>query len=83
MHPLPLPPVPSLPEGLEAPDVARLQDGVFRTDIGARQKRPVDISKDGTVNIPTELLAEAMMGDRAIAEIVQDGILLNRNAGDA
>lgn len=29
MHPLPLPPVPSLPEGIEAPDVARSQDGVF------------------------------------------------------
>jgi ABC-type lipoprotein export system ATPase subunit len=58
--------------------VMHLQDGVFRTDIGARIKRPVDIAKDGTVRIPTDLLAEGMMGDRAVAEVVPDGILLNR-----
>jgi ABC-type lipoprotein export system ATPase subunit len=58
--------------------VMHLQDGVFRTDVGARRKRVVDIAKDGTVRIPTELLAEGMMGETAVAEIVQDGILLNR-----
>lgn len=63
--------------------VVHLQDGVIRTDVGARHKRRVDIGRDGTVRIPTELLAEAMMGDHATAEVVQDGILLNRDAGDA
>lgn len=59
--------------------VLHLQDGAFRTDIGARHKRPVDIARDGTVRIPTELLAEGMMGERAVAEVVPDGILLNRS----
>jgi hypothetical protein len=60
-----------------------LQDGVFRTDLGARHKRPVDIAKDGTVRIPTELLAEGLMGETAVAEVVHEGILLNRDVGDA
>jgi ABC-type lipoprotein export system ATPase subunit len=63
--------------------VMHLQDGVFRTDLGARHKRPVDIAKDGTVRIPTELLAEGLMGETAVAEVVHEGILLNRDVGDA
>ena len=63
--------------------VMHLQDGVFRTDVGARHKRPVAIEKDGTIRIPTELLAEGMMGDSAVAEVVNEGILLNRDGGDA
>ena len=62
--------------------VMHLQDGAFRTDVGARHKRAVDIAKDGTVRIPTELLAEGMMGDSAVAEVVHEGILLNRDGSD-
>ncbi|MEE8498599.1 MAG: ABC transporter ATP-binding protein [Acidimicrobiia bacterium] len=63
--------------------VMHLQDGVFRTDVGARHKRSVEIAKDGTVQIPTELLAEGMMGTTAVAEVVHEGILLNRDGSDA
>ncbi len=63
--------------------VMHLQDGVFRTDVGARHKRAVDIARDGTIQIPTELLAEGMMGDTAVAEVVHEGILLNRDGSDA
>ena len=63
--------------------VMHLQDGVFRTDVGARHKRSVEIAKDGTVQIPTELLAEGMMGTTAVAEVVYEGILLNRDGSDA
>ena len=62
--------------------VLHLQDGRFRTDIGARHKRAVEIAKDGTIRIPTELLAEGMMGSSAVAEVVEDGILLNRDGGN-
>ena len=62
--------------------VMHLQDGAFRTDVGARHKRAVDIAKDGTIQIPTELLAEGMMGDTAVAEVVHEGILLNRDGSD-
>jgi ABC-type lipoprotein export system ATPase subunit len=63
--------------------VMHLQDGAFRTDVGARHKQSVAIAKDGTVRIPTELLAEGLMGETAIAEVVHEGILLNRDVGDA
>jgi ABC-type lipoprotein export system ATPase subunit len=63
--------------------VMHLEDGVFRTDVGGRHKRVVDIAKDGTVHIPTELLAEGMMGESAVAEVVHEGILLNRDGTDA
>jgi len=63
--------------------VLHLQDGVFRTDVGGRHKRAVDIGRDGTVRIPTDLLAEGLMGDSAIAEVVEDGILLHRDGSDA
>lgn len=63
--------------------VMHLQDGAFRTDVGARHKRSVEIAKDGTVRIPTELLAEGMMGTTAVAEVVHEGILLNRDGSDA
>jgi ABC-type lipoprotein export system ATPase subunit len=62
--------------------VMHLSDGVFRTDVGGRHKRVVEIAKDGTVQIPTELLAEGMMGDSAVAEVVHEGILLNREGSD-
>jgi len=63
--------------------VMHLQDGEFRTDVGGRHKRAVDIAKDGTIRIPTELLAEGMMGETAVAEVVHEGILLNRDGSDA
>jgi len=63
--------------------VMHLQDGAFRTDVGGRHKRAVDIAKDGTIRIPTELLAEGMMGETAVAEVVHEGILLNRDGSDA
>ncbi len=63
--------------------VMHLQDGAFRTDVGARHKRSVEIAKDGTIRIPTELLAEGMMGTTAVAEVVHEGILLNRDGSDA
>ena len=63
--------------------VMHLQDGAFRTDVGARHKRAVDIAKDGTIRIPTELWAEGMMGTTAVAEVVHEGILLNRDDSDA
>lgn len=63
--------------------VMHLQDGVFRVDVGARHKRTVDIAKDGTIKIPTELLAEGLMGEHAVAEVVHEGILLNRDGSDA
>jgi hypothetical protein len=48
-----------------------------------RVKRAVEIGPDGGVHLPPELLAEAMMTDRATAQVVEEGILLNRDAGDA
>jgi len=63
--------------------VMHLQDGAFRVDVGARHKRSVEIAKDGTIQIPTELLAEGMMGTTAVAEVVHEGILLNRDDSDA
>ena len=63
--------------------VMHLQDGVFRTDVGARHKQAVEIAKDGTIKIPIELLSEGMMRDTAVAEVVHEGILLNRDGTDA
>jgi ABC-type lipoprotein export system ATPase subunit len=62
--------------------VLHLQDGKFRLDRRVRQKRVVDILPDGSVRLPTELLADAMMADRAVAQLVEEGILLNREHRD-
>jgi energy-coupling factor transporter ATP-binding protein EcfA2 len=63
--------------------VLHLQDGKFRLDRKVRAKRIVDIEYDGRVVIPRELLADAMMDDQAVAEVVDEGIMLNREHGDA
>ncbi|HEX9977711.1 MAG TPA: ATP-binding cassette domain-containing protein, partial [Acidimicrobiia bacterium] len=63
--------------------VLHLQDGVFRVDRRGRFRRPVDLGRDGSMTLPVELVAEAMLGDRILAEVVDEGILLNRDAGDA
>jgi len=62
--------------------VLHLQDGQFRPDRRARIKRVVDVGRDGTVNLPTELLAEAMIAGSVVAELVEDGILLNRRQSE-
>jgi len=63
--------------------VLHMQDGEFHLDRRSRLKRPVEIAGDGTVQLPLELIAEAMLGGRAQAEVVDEGILLNREAPDA
>ena len=63
--------------------VFHLQDGKFRLDRRVRAKRAVEIGPDGGVHLPRELLAEAMMTDRASAQVVEEGILLHRDAGNA
>lgn len=63
--------------------VMHLQDGVFRTERRGRLRRGVDVARDGTVKIPIDIVGEAMLGDRAIAEVVDEGILLSREAPDA
>jgi ABC-type lipoprotein export system ATPase subunit len=62
--------------------VMHLQDGKFRRDLSARYKQVVGIAEDGRVAIPREMLGEAMMSDRAVAEVVDEGILLNRESGE-
>jgi ABC-type lipoprotein export system ATPase subunit len=62
--------------------VMHLQDGRFRRDISARYKQVVDIGEDGRVALPREMLGEAMMARRAVAEVVDEGILLNRESGE-
>ena len=62
--------------------VLHLQDGKFRLDRRVRAKHVVEIGPEGQLDLPRELLAEAMMSLRATAEVVEDGILLNRDAGD-
>ena len=62
--------------------VLHLQDGKFRLDRRVRAKHVVEIGPEGQLDLPRELLAEAMMSRRATAEVVEDGILLNRDAGD-
>ena len=63
--------------------VLHLQDGMFRVDRRGRFRRPVELGRDGSMTLPVELVAEAMMGDRILAEVVDEGILLHRDAGDA
>ena len=62
--------------------VMHLQDGKFRRDMAARYKQVVDIGPDGRVALPREMLGEAMMSHRAVAEVVDEGILLNRESGE-
>jgi ABC-type lipoprotein export system ATPase subunit len=62
--------------------VMHLQDGKFRRDMAARYKQVVDIGSDGRVALPREMLGEAMMSHRAVAEVVDEGILLNRESGE-
>ena len=62
--------------------VLHLQDGKFRMDRRVRAKHVVEIGPEGELVLPRELLAEAMMSERTTAEVVEDGILLNRDAGD-
>jgi ABC-type lipoprotein export system ATPase subunit len=62
--------------------VMHLQDGKFRLDSRARSRSVVAIDPGGRVDLPQDLLAEAMMSDRAIARVVDEGILLSRDAGD-
>jgi len=62
--------------------VLHLQDGKFRLDRRVRAKHVVEIGPEGRIDLPRELLAEAMMSVRTTAEVVEDGILLNRDAGD-
>jgi ABC-type lipoprotein export system ATPase subunit len=61
--------------------VLHLQDGKFRRDTTARFKQVVEIDEDGAVHIPRDMLGEAMMSGRAVAEITHEGILLNRESG--
>ncbi|HLA66897.1 MAG TPA: ABC transporter ATP-binding protein [Acidimicrobiia bacterium] len=63
--------------------VLHMQDGVFRVDRRGRFRRPVDLGRDGRLTLPPELIGEAMLGDRVIAEVVEEGILLNRDPGNA
>jgi hypothetical protein len=42
----------------------------------------VAIDAAGRVDLPRELLAEAMISDRAAARVVDEGILLSRDVGD-
>ncbi|MDX1689623.1 MAG: ABC transporter ATP-binding protein [Acidimicrobiia bacterium] len=58
--------------------VLHLQDGQWRRDLTARHRRVVEIDDEGRVHVPRELLGEAMMGGSAVAEVVDEGILLNR-----
>lgn len=63
--------------------VLHLQDGVFRTERRGRMRRGVDVGRDGTITLPPDLVGEAMLGDRAVAEVVDEGILLSREDPDA
>jgi ABC-type lipoprotein export system ATPase subunit len=58
--------------------VLHLQDGQFRRDLSARVRRIVEIDDAGRVHVPRDMLGEAMMGGSAVAEVVDEGILLNR-----
>ncbi|NQV06411.1 ATP-binding cassette domain-containing protein, partial [bacterium] len=61
--------------------VMHLQDGKWRRDKSARFRRILDVEADGGIALPVELRAEAMLGDTVVAEVVDEGILLNREGG--
>jgi ABC-type lipoprotein export system ATPase subunit len=58
--------------------VMHLQDGKWRRDKSARFRRILDVAPEGGIALPVELRAEAMLGDTVVAEVVDEGILLNR-----
>lgn len=60
--------------------VMHLRDGQFREERRGRLAEPVEIGADGLVRLPRELIAEAMMPVTATAEVVDEGILLRRDA---
>jgi ABC-type lipoprotein export system ATPase subunit len=62
--------------------VMHLADGKFRLDNRVRGRSVVAIDAGGRVDLPRELLAEAMISDRAAARVVDEGILLSRDVGD-
>jgi ABC-type lipoprotein export system ATPase subunit len=62
--------------------VFHLQDGKFRLERRIRARHIVDVGREGRVDLPIEMLAEAMMGDRATAQVVEEGILLHRDVGE-
>jgi ABC-type lipoprotein export system ATPase subunit len=62
--------------------IMHLQDGQFRLERRVRAKHLIDVDPEGAVSLPRELIAEAMMGKRAMAQVVEEGILLNRDAGE-
>jgi ABC-type lipoprotein export system ATPase subunit len=62
--------------------VFHLQDGKFRLERRIRARHVVDVGREGRVDLPIEMLAEAMMGDRATAQVVEEGILLHRDVGE-
>lgn len=63
--------------------VVHLRDGRLRSESRRRFPRPVEIAGDGTVALPRELLAEAMIGRRGVAEVVDEGILIRGATDDA
>ena len=58
--------------------VLHLQDGKWRRDKSTRFRRILEVAPEGGVALPVELRAEAMLGDTVVAEVVDEGILLNR-----
>jgi ABC-type lipoprotein export system ATPase subunit len=58
--------------------VVYIQDGHIRTERAVRSSQTVDIGFDGQVTLPSDMVAEAAMGRRATAQVVDEGILLNR-----
>jgi ABC-type lipoprotein export system ATPase subunit len=63
--------------------VVHLQDGRFRRERPSSERRVVDIGMDGTVRLPVDLIAQAGLGRAATAEVVDDGILIDREVDDA
>lgn len=63
--------------------VVHLRDGHVRAEPTRRFPRPVEVAGDGAVVLPRELLAEAMIGRHAIAEVVEEGILIRGATDDA
>jgi hypothetical protein len=58
--------------------VVYIQDGHIRTERAVRSSQTVDIGFDGQVTLPSDMVSEAAMGRRATAQVVDEGILLNR-----
>lgn len=58
--------------------VVHIQDGHIRTERAVRSSQTVDIGFDGQVTLPPDMIAEAGLGKRATAQVVDEGILINR-----